>query len=651
MFALAAALAFATYYHQKEARPYELKYSQLYKYAEAEQVGSAVFRGQEVVGMLRPGAPLPGEGGRLAEEPAPYTAQVREDNEALLALLLGGDAEVDYESPTSLWLGPLLGTLPIMLLLLLFWVFIYRQMQAGGNRAMSFGKSRARLFSENHPKSTFEDVAGADEPKQELQEIIAFLKDPRKFTRLGAKIPKGVLLYGPPGCGKTLLARAIAGEAGVPFYSISGSDFVEMFVGVGASRVRDLFEQARRAAATSTRGCIIFIDEIDAVGRQRFAGIGGGHDEREQTLNQLLSEMDGFDAKEGVILIAATNRPDVLDAALLRPGRFDRQVEVYAPDLTGRERILGLYVGKVVVDDTVNVKEIARATPGFSGADLANLVNEAALLAARRDREAVTKPDFLEATERVMAGPERKSRVINEREKRIIAFHEAGHALLALLIDEADPLHKVSVIPRGGTALGYTLQLPLEDRYLVTRKELLGRMTVMLGGRVAEELVFNEMTTGAQNDLEHVSASARRMVTEFGMSDKLGPVTYRETPEKVFLGRDLTKDKHYSEKVAVDIDAEITRIVSDCHERARSLLALHRKELDKLATELIEREVLSSAEVQDIVGIHVDATTHKVIKPGEEPSADSAAEPAEPDEEPKEPGSLWGGPEEVGGLS
>ncbi|MCK4437039.1 ATP-dependent zinc metalloprotease FtsH, partial [bacterium] len=420
-----------------------------------------------------------------------------------------------------------------------------------------------------------------------------------------AKIPKGVLLYGPPGCGKTLLARAIAGEADVPFFSISGSDFVEMFVGVGASRVRDMFEQGRKHAPA-----LVFIDEIDAVGRQRFAGIGGGHDEREQTLNQLLSEMDGFDTKEGVILLAATNRPDVLDAALLRPGRFDRQIEVYSPDLKGREEILNVHTKKVVLDKAVNVQTVAQKTPGFSGADLANVVNEAALLAARRNKEAVEMEEFEEATERVIAGPERKSRVISDYEKSIVAYHESGHALLALLIPEADPLHKVSIIPRGGQALGYTLQLPMEDRYLTTRKELLGRMTVFLGGRVSEELVYNESTSGAQNDLEMVTQAARKMVCEFGMSKKLGPITFREREERLFLGRDLTREKHYSEKIALDIDSEIRTIVDECYHRAESLLKENRKKLDKLAETLKSREVLGGEEVKKIVGME------KPRKPG-----------------------------------
>ncbi len=512
--------------------------------------------------------------------------------------ILNGKGVSVISSESRMWKGLFFQLVIPILFLGLLWVFFIRQMQAGGSRALAFGKSRAKLLTEAHPKITFKDVAGEDEAKQELQEIIDFLKDPKRFQKLGAKIPKGVLLYGPPGCGKTLLARAIAGEADVPFFSISGSDFVEMFVGVGASRVRDMFEQGRKQAPA-----LIFIDEIDAVGRQRFAGIGGGHDEREQTLNQLLAEMDGFDTKEGVILLAATNRPDVLDAALLRPGRFDRQIEVYSPDLKGREEILQVHTKKVVLDKAVNVKTVAQKTPGFSGADLANVVNEAALLAARRNKAAVEMEEFEEATERVIAGPERKSRVISDYEKSIVAYHESGHALLALLIPEADPLHKVSIIPRGGQALGYTLQLPMEDRYLTTRKELLGRMTVFLGGRVSEELVYNESTSGAQNDLEMVTQAARKMVCEFGMSKKLGPITFREREERLFLGRDLTRDKHYSEKIALDIDSEIRTIIDECYHRAESLLKENREKLDKLAESLKSREVLNGEEVKKIVGM------------------------------------------------
>lgn len=530
------------------------------------------------------------------------TANPFRDDTFLQQLLNQYGVRIVPEPEVSFWTQWVFPAIPLLLIFGIFWFFLFKQVQMGGNRALSFGKSKAKLVSNDHPKTTFGDVAGADEPKQELQEIIAFLKDPKKFTKLGARIPKGVLLFGPPGCGKTLLAKAISGEADVPFYSISGSDFVELFVGVGASRVRDLFEQARKSAVNSGRGCIVFIDEIDAVGRQRFAGIGGGHDEREQTLNQLLSEMDGFDTNIGVILIAATNRPDVLDAALLRPGRFDRQIEVYNPDIVGREQILKVHIRGVILGKNVNIKTVARGTPGFSGADLANLVNEAALLAARKDKDKVGMKEFEEAKERIIAGPERKSRVISDYEKGIVSYHESGHALLAFLIPEADPLHKVSIIPRGGKALGYTLQLPVEDRYLTTKKELLGRMTVYLGGRVAEKMVFDEETTGAQNDLEVVSQTARKMVCEFGMSDELGPLTYRESQEKVFLGRDITREKAYGEKVAIVIDKEVHSLVRQCYDRAWSILEENRAKLEKLAAALKEREVLNGKEVEKILG-------------------------------------------------
>jgi cell division protease FtsH len=493
--------------------------------------------------------------------------------------------------------------LPVLLIVIL-WIIFMRYMQAGGRGAIAFGRSRAKQVDENTPKVTFNDVAGVDESKEELEEIVSFLKWPERYRKLGAKIPKGVLLYGPPGCGKTLLAKAIAGEAKVPFFSASGSDFVEMFVGVGASRIRDMFEQGRRHAPS-----LIFIDEIDAVGRQRFSGIGGGHDEREQTLNQLLAEMDGFSTQEGVIVIAATNRMDVLDAALLRPGRFDRQIEVYSPDIKGREEILKVHTKKVVLGKDVDLGLIARKTPGFHGADIANVVNEAALLAARKNKKTVEAEEFSEAIERVIAGPERKSRVISDYEKLVVAYHESGHALLALLIPETDPLHKVSIIPRGGHALGYTLQLPLEDRYLTTKKELLGRIAVFLGGRVAEQIVFNESTTGAQNDLEIATRAARKMICEFGMSEKLGPMTFRDSEDKLFLGRDITRDKHYSDKIALDIDNEVRSLIDECYHRAETLLKGNREKLDKLATALREHEVLDGDAVQEIVGIKKDTAS------------------------------------------
>lgn len=506
--------------------------------------------------------------------------------------------KVDFEvQGQSRWLSGFFTWVLPLILFVGFWWFILRQMRTPAERAFSFGKSRAKLQTPSEQKITFNDVAGVDEAKEELQEVIEFLKDPGKFSRLGGKIPKGVLLLGPPGCGKTLLAKAVAGEANVPFFSISGSDFVEMFVGVGASRVRDLFDQAKKAAPA-----LIFIDEIDAVGRQRFAGIGGGHDEREQTLNQLLVEMDGFDTKVGVILIAATNRPDVLDPALLRPGRFDRRIIVNPPDLIGREEIIKVHTKNVKLGPDVDIKVLARRTPGFVGADLANMVNESALLAARRSKENVGMEEFEDATERVIAGPEKKSRVISEREKKIVAYHESGHAVIAKLVPNADPVHKVSIIPRGVGALGYTLQLPLEDRYLTTKAEVIDRMTVMLGGRVAEELIFEEITTGAQNDLERVTEAAHKMVCEYGMSEKLGPITFRKKEELIFLGRDITKEKEYSEEVAYLIDQEVRRIIEECYSRAKDLLAKNREKLDRLAKILIEKEVLEEEEINKILG-------------------------------------------------
>lgn len=495
------------------------------------------------------------------------------------------------------WMALASYILPMLIIFILFYFLFLRQMQGPGARAFSFGKSRAKLLAEDRTKVTFKDVAGVDEAKEELQEVIDFLKDPKKFQKLGAKLPKGVLLVGRPGTGKTLLAKAIAGEAGVYFFSISGSDFVEMFVGVGASRVRDLFEQGAKRAP-----CIIFIDEIDAVGRMRGAGIGGGHDEREQTLNQLLVEMDGFNTQEGVIILAATNRPDVLDPALLRPGRFDRHVVIDAPDLIGREGILKVHTKNKVLDPEADMKVIARRTPGFVGSDLANLVNEAALLASRRDKNHIEMVELEESIDRVIAGPERKSRLISEREKKMVAYHESGHALVARLIPDTDPVHKISIMPRGHAALGYTLQLPIEDRYLTTRSEILDKMTVLLGGRVAEQIIFNEMTTGAQNDLEQATDAARRMVCEYGMSGALGPLTFGRKEEQVFLGRDIVKERNFSEEVASKIDKEIREIVGESYKRAEKLLQENKETLNHLATVLIEKEVLDTEEINEILG-------------------------------------------------
>jgi cell division protease FtsH len=481
------------------------------------------------------------------------------------------------------------------LLLIGVWIFFMRQMQGGGNKALSFGKSRAKLLNEDQQKVTFKDVAGVDEAKGELQEIIEFLKDPKKFQKLGGKLPKGVLLMGPPGTGKTLLAKAIAGEADVPFFTISGSDFVEMFVGVGASRVRDLFDQGKKHAP-----CIIFIDELDAVGRHRGAGLGGGHDEREQTLNQLLVEMDGFESHESVILIAATNRPDVLDPALLRPGRFDRQVVVPNPDIKGREGIIKVHARKIPLSEDVDIHVLARGTPGFSGADLANMINEAALLAARENKEKVDMIDMEEAKDKVLMGTERKSMIMTDEEKRNTAYHEAGHALVARLIPGTDPVHKVTIIPRG-RALGVTQQLPESDKYTYSREFMLGRIAVLMGGRTAEELIFGHMTTGAGNDIERSTELARKMVCEWGMSEKMGPVTFGKKDEQIFLGREISQHRDYSEATAVDIDNEVKRIVTESHEKARDLLTENIEILKQIAETLLEIEVLNSDQLNEIL--------------------------------------------------
>lgn len=482
-----------------------------------------------------------------------------------------------------------------IIFLALIWIFFMRQMQTGGNKALSFGKSKARLVSDKSVKVTFADVAGIEEAKAEVQEIIDFLKDPQKFSKLGGKIPKGVLLVGSPGSGKTLLAKAIAGEAGVPFFSISGSDFVEMFVGVGASRVRDLFDQAKKNAP-----CIVFIDEIDAVGRHRGAGLGGGHDEREQTLNQLLVEMDGFEGTEGVIILAATNRPDVLDPALLRPGRFDRQVIVSLPDVKGRLEILKVHTRKIPLDSDVNLEVIARGTPGFSGADLANLVNEAALLAARKSKSTVDMPDFEAAKDKVLMGVERKSMIISETEKKNTAYHEAGHALVAKLTPGTDPIHKVSIIPRG-RSLGLTQQLPLDDRYTYSKDYLIKTLNVLLGGRAAEEIALHHMTTGAGNDLERATDLARRMVTEWGMSEKLGPLTFGKKDEQIFLGREIAKHKDYSEKIAEEIDEEVRNLITGAYEESKKLLTENFDMLDSFAKHLLEKETMDGHEIDTLI--------------------------------------------------
>ncbi|MEW6730088.1 MAG: ATP-dependent zinc metalloprotease FtsH [Acidobacteriota bacterium] len=505
-------------------------------------------------------------------------------------------------SGSNAWLAALLTYAPI-LLFICFWIFMMRQMQSGGNKALSFGKSRAKLLSNQNKRVTFKDVAGVEEAKEELQEIIEFLKEPQKFQKLGGRIPKGVLMMGPPGTGKTLLARAIAGEANVPFFSISGSDFVEMFVGVGASRVRDLFEQGKKNAP-----CIIFIDEIDAVGRHRGAGLGGGHDEREQTLNQLLVEMDGFESNDGVILIASTNRPDVLDPALLRPGRFDRRVVVNRPDVKGREGILSVHTRKIPLGDDVDISVIARGTPGFTGADIANLVNEAALNAARYNRKVVAMNDFEAAKDKVLMGSERRSIVISNEEKRNTAYHEAGHALVGVKVPNADPVHKVTIIPRG-MALGVTQQLPEADRYTHTREYIEGQIAIMMGGRIAEEVFLNHVTTGASNDIERATELARKMVCEFGMS-QLGPLTFGKKEEQIFLGRDIAHHQDYSEDTAIKIDQEVKRIVTDQYTRARQIILENKDALVRLAEALLEHESLDAIQIRRVIaGLPLDETT------------------------------------------
>ena len=516
------------------------------------------------------------------------------DYPELINMLRDKHVQITGEKPSqSPWLAALVSWAPF-LFLIGFWIFFMRQMQSGGNKALSFGKSRARLLTAHQKKVTFKDVAGVEEAKEELQEIIDFLKEPQKFQKLGGRIPKGVLLVGPPGTGKTLLARAIAGEANVPFFSISGSDFVEMFVGVGASRVRDLFEQGKKNAP-----CIIFIDEIDAVGRHRGAGLGGGHDEREQTLNQLLVEMDGFESNEGVILIAATNRPDVLDPALLRPGRFDRRVVVARPDVKGREGILAVHVRKIPLAEDVDISVIARSTPGFSGADLANLVNEAALNAARMNQKTVTHEDFEMAKDKVLMGVARKSLIISDQEKRVTAYHEAGHATVASMVEGADPLHKVTIIPRG-MALGVTQQLPVDDRHTYPRAYLEGQLAIMMGGRLAEELFLGTMTTGAGNDIEQATDLARKMVCLFGMSS-LGPLTFGKQEEQIFLGREIAQHRDYSEHTAVAIDDEVRKFIMQGYERAKSILTENRNALVRIAEALLERESLDATEIKMLI--------------------------------------------------
>jgi len=559
----------------------QITYSQFINMVEKGKISKVTIKGKSIKGQVD---------GMVVTTYTP-------DDPEFIGILRKNKVEIKAVPEAEGWWVNLLGGILPVIIFVGIWFWIFRQMRATGSKAFSFGKSRAKIASREKVRVTFDDVAGADEAKEELKEIIEFLKNPQKFQRMGAKIPKGILLVGPPGCGKTLLARAVSGEAGVPFFSISGSDFVEMFVGVGAARVRDLFEQGRKSAP-----CIIFIDELDAVGRQRFAGIGGGHDEKEQTLNQLLVELDGFSPREGIIVMGATNRPDVLDAALLRPGRFDRKITINVPDIKEREEILRLHMRKRPIDVDVDVRVLARRTPGFVGADLENVVNEAALLAARRNKNKIGMAELEEAIERVIAGPEKKSRVIREKEKKIIAFHESGHALVGNLLPYADPIHKVSVIPRGSAALGYTLQLPLEDRYIVTKSELLDKLAVLLAGRASERLIFNEISTGAQNDLSQATLIVRKMITEYGMSEKLGPVALHSGSDEVFLGRDLLKERIYSEELAYEVDKEISRIVNEAHNRAYRILEKNKDKLIKLAQELEAKEVLEENDIKRILG-------------------------------------------------
>lgn len=563
----------------------ELNVTDFYKAVEEGRVREVTITAQEGIYHLE---------GTMADGRA-FSVNVPREEGFTRFLVEKGVAVGSTKTGGAPWWTSLLGTvLPLLLLVGLFF-FMMQQTQGGGNRVMQFGRSRARLMTDDKRRVTFADVAGVDEAKEELEEVVEFLKNPRKYNELGARIPKGVLLYGPPGTGKTLLAKAVAGEAGVPFFSISGSDFVEMFVGVGAARVRDLFEQAKRNAP-----CIVFIDEIDAVGRHRGAGLGGGHDEREQTLNQLLVEMDGFNANEGIIIMAATNRPDILDPALLRPGRFDRQIVVDLPDVNGREEILKVHARGKPLESDVDLNVLARRTPGFTGADLANLFNEAALLAARRGRKRISMDELEDAIERVVAGPEKKSRVISDFEKKLVAYHEAGHALLGHYLPHTDPLHKVSIIPRG-RAGGYTLLLPKEDRRYMTKSQILDQVTMLLGGRVAEALVLKEISTGAQNDLERATELVRKLITEFGMSEELGPLTFGHRHDQVFLGRDIARDRNYSEAVAFSIDREARRIMDECYNRAKQILEEHMDKLHLVAQTLMEKETLEAEEFEALI--------------------------------------------------
>lgn len=603
------------YYSASTVSKTDITYSAFMKHVQQDEVKQVTIVDNVISGKLKDGKDF---------------STVAPNDDSLIPTLRARDIEIKAELPPQPpWWTTILSSLLPMLLIVGIWFMLMQQSQGGGGRVMNFGKSRARRYDEDNIKITFKDVAGADEAKQELEEVIEFLKHPKKYNDLGAKIPKGVLLYGPPGTGKTLLAKAVAGEAGVPFFSISGSDFVEMFVGVGASRVRDLFEQAKKSAP-----CIVFIDEIDAVGRQRGAGLGGGHDEREQTLNQLLVEMDGFGANEGIIMIAATNRPDILDPALLRPGRFDRQIVVDRPDIKGRQEILKVHVKGKPISPEVELGVIARRTPGFTGADLSNLVNEAALMAARKNKNKIDMPEMEEAAERVIMGPERRSRVISDKEKRLTAYHEGGHTLVGMLLDNTDPVHKVTIIPRG-RAGGYTLSLPKEDRYYATRSEMLDELKVLLGGRVAEALVLKEISSGASNDLQRATSLARQMICEYGMSPELGPMTFGHRQDQVFLGRDIGRDKDYSEEVAAKIDKEIRKFIDEAYQKTESLLNENMDKLHLIADALIERETLEGEEIDQLMKygkiLSKEENTSEIgtPEPAEVQPAESSAAPSE----------------------
>ena len=568
-------------YGEKNSKPADISYTSFMQHVQQDEIKQVTIVDNVISGKLKDGKEF--------STVAPNDSKLVEKLEAKKV-----DIKAELPPQPPWWMSILSSILP-MLIIVGLWFMLMNQGGAGGGKVMNFGKSRARRYDEEKLKITFKDVAGAEEAKQELEEVVEFLKHPQKYNDLGAKIPKGVLLYGPPGTGKTVLAKAVAGEAGVPFFSISGSDFVEMFVGVGASRVRDLFDQAKKSAP-----CIVFIDEIDAVGRQRGAGLGGGHDEREQTLNQLLVEMDGFSANEGIIMIAATSRPDILDPALLRPGRFDRQIVVDRPDIKGRTEILKVHVKGKPMGQDVNLDVIAQRTPGFTGADLSNLVNEAALLTARKDKKAINMPEMEEAAERVIMGPERKSRVISDKEKRLTAYHEGGHTIVGMLLEHTDPVHKVTIIPRG-RAGGYTLSLPKEDKYYATRSEMLDELKVLLGGRVAEALVLKEISSGASNDLQRATQLARQMICEYGMSENIGPVTFGHRQDQVFLGRDIARDKDYSEEVAAEIDKEVRSFMEDAYAATEKLLSDNIDKLHVIAKALMEKETLEEEEINQLV--------------------------------------------------